>query len=62
MELLNSRFILGGYLGDNLVGFCGMHEERSVGLLEVLKDYRRKGYGSVLLKSTVNYFLMLVLL
>ena len=24
---------------------------------EVLKDYRRKGYGSVLLKSTVNYFL-----
>lgn len=56
-SLLKDRFILGGYIGGNLVGFCGMHEERSVGLLEIFKDYRRKGYGSALLKSTVNYFL-----
>ena len=57
IKLLQNRFILGGFVDGKLCGFVGMHEERSVGLLEVLKDFRRKGYGSILLKSAVNYFL-----
>lgn len=37
-------------LFDNgtLAGFIGMHDEGSMGLLEILPEYRRRGYGYLL--------------
>lgn len=52
-KLFKTRFFLGAYKGDELAGFIGMHEERSIGLLEVFKNHRRKGLGSILLKSAI---------
>lgn len=56
-HLLSDRLILGGFLNGEICGFVGMHEELSVGLLEVLDKFKRRGIGSYLLSSCVNYFL-----
>ena len=56
-SLLNDKFILGGYINGKICSFIGMHEERSIGLLEVFKEYRRKGIGEFMVKKAVNYFI-----
>ncbi len=56
-HLLSDRLILGGFVDGEICGFVGMHEELSVGLLEVLDKFKRRGIGSILLKTCVNYFL-----
>lgn len=38
----------GLFEGDAIAGFIGMHPEGSMGLLEVLPEYRRRGYGYLL--------------
>ncbi|MDO4492670.1 MAG: GNAT family N-acetyltransferase [Clostridia bacterium] len=38
----------------NLVGFVGTHAEGSIGLLEVLPDYRRKGLAKYLMSAMVD--------
>lgn len=40
--------VLLGYEGDRLVGFAGEHLEGSMGLLYVLPEYRRRGFGTAL--------------
>lgn len=55
-KLFKTRFMLGLYDNGKLAGFIGMHEERSIGLLEVLPDYRKKGYGTMLIKACVKEF------
>lgn len=55
-EILKNRFMLGAYKDDKICGFIGMHEERSVGMLEVLPDYRREGLGSELIRAAVEKF------
>ena len=40
--------VLLGYEGDRLVGFAGEHLEGSMGLLYVLPEYRRRGFGAAL--------------
>lgn len=42
------RGMLGLFDGENLAGFIGVHDEGSLGMLEVLPPYRRRGYGLVL--------------
>ena len=42
------RGVLGLFDGENLAGFIGVHDEGSLGMLEVLPPYRRRGYGLVL--------------
>ena len=37
--------LFGGFLGDKLVGFIGEHPEGSIGILEVLPEFRRHGYA-----------------
>ena len=37
-----------GYEGDRLIGFAGEHLEGSMGLLYVLPEYRRRGFGTAL--------------
>lgn len=40
--------IWGLYENDRLAGFIGLHPEGSMGMLEVLPEYRHKGYGYAL--------------
>lgn len=42
------RGMLGLFDGETLAGFIGVHDEGSLGMLEVLPPYRRRGYGLVL--------------
>ncbi|WP_051594054.1 GNAT family N-acetyltransferase [Butyrivibrio sp. AE3003] len=47
-ELIERGNIVMGYENSSPVGFIGEHMEGSVGLLQVLQEHRRKGYGTVL--------------
>lgn len=47
----------GAFEGQLLAGFIGIHEEGSIGMLEVLPAYRRKGIGSALEAYMINLFL-----
>ena len=39
--------MLGAFAGGELAGFVGFHPEGSIGLLEVLPPYRRRGLGKL---------------
>ena len=56
-EYLRERIAAGRMWGlfdnDCLVGFIGMHTEGSMGFLEVLPEYRRRGYGYALEGSLI---------
>lgn len=54
-ELLEEGQIFGGFKENELVGFMGIHKEGSCGLLEILPQYRQKGYGSTLEAYLNNY-------
>lgn len=45
---------LGGYLGNRLVCFCGLHCEGSMGLLTVLPDCRRRGFAQQIYSQLIN--------
>lgn len=47
-ELIERGNIVMGYENSSPVGFIGEHMEGSVGLLLVLQEHRRKGYGTAL--------------
>lgn len=57
MHILQTRVMLGAYVNGEIAGFIGMHEERSVGMLEVFDGYRRMGLGTLLINEMVKYFL-----
>jgi GNAT superfamily N-acetyltransferase len=57
VELIERKHIWGIFEEEKLAGFIGIHSEGSMGLLEVLTDYRRKGYGYKLEAFLINYFL-----
>ncbi|MBO7377775.1 MAG: GNAT family N-acetyltransferase [Clostridia bacterium] len=42
------------YTGENIAGFIGRHEERSIGLMEVLPEYRRMGVATELALFMIN--------
>lgn len=42
---IRREHLFGGFIGDKLVGFIGEHPEGSIGILEVLPEYRRHGYA-----------------
>ncbi len=44
----HGQLYLGYEPGGECVGFIGQHMEGSVGLLEILPEHRRKGYGAEL--------------
>lgn len=48
------RGMLGAFVGNTLAGFVGTHEEGTIGLLEVLPAYRRRGLGELLLRAVVR--------
>lgn len=49
--------MFGAFVGGALAGFVGTHEERSVGLLEVLPEYRRLGLATALEARLINHLL-----
>ncbi|NCB63837.1 MAG: GNAT family N-acetyltransferase [Clostridia bacterium] len=48
------RGMVGAFDGDVLAGFVGFHEEGSIGLLEVLPAYRKRGLGAALEAKAIN--------
>lgn len=57
LERLESGVMVGAFMGDKAAGFAGEHDEGSMGLLEVLPEYRRHGVGRHLCAVLVNRFL-----
>ncbi|MGX8699961.1 GNAT family N-acetyltransferase [Caproiciproducens sp.] len=56
-ELLESSSMFGAFIDGAPAGFIGIHAEGSMGLLEVLPEYRRQGVAVVLETFLVNRFL-----
>lgn len=54
-ELIGKKVLLGLFEDGELAGFVGQHSEGAIGLLEVLPQYRRRGYGEILECCYVNY-------
>ena len=52
-EVVRRRSILLGYSQGHLAGFIGEHLEGSMGILYVLPEYRRKGFGEALQKHLI---------
>ena len=53
-ELIERGNIIIGYENGEAVGFIGEHMEGSIGLLQVLEEHRRKGYGMALEKEMIR--------
>ena len=51
--------MFGVFIGGEIVGFVGTHDERSMGLLEMLPEYRRLGLGYALEAHLINHLLSL---
>jgi len=49
--------MFGAFVGGELVGFIGTHDERSIGLLEILPEYRRLGLAFALEAHLINRLL-----
>lgn len=47
---IKTNTMLGAFIDKKLVGFIGTHEEGSIGILEVLPQYRKRGIGEMLQK------------
>lgn len=54
---LKSGTMFGAFAGETLCGFIGMHAEGSMGLLEVLPEYRRRGIALALETFLTNRIL-----
>lgn len=52
--LLSQGRMTGAFDGDSLAGFIGLHEEGTVGLLEVFPSYRRRGLATLLQAHMTN--------
>lgn len=48
LHCVDTEQIWGLYEGHHLAGFIGLHPEGSMGMLEVLPEYRHRGYGYAL--------------
>lgn len=59
VEYLRGRVAAGEMFGafsqGQMAGFIGVHEEGSMGMLEVLPSFRRQGVGSLLLSQLCAY-------
>lgn len=53
-ERVKDKEMYGAFLGNRLAGFIGTHEEGSIGMLEVIPEFRGKGIGSGLERYAIN--------
>ena len=51
--------MFGVFFREEIVGFAGTHEERSMGMLEILPDCRRLGLATALEAHLINYLISL---
>ena len=56
-ELIELGVMHGIFENGQLAGFMGMHTEGSMGILEILPEYQRRGYGTELQKYMINFCL-----
>ena len=56
-ERLKCGAIYGGYLDGELCGSVGIHAEGAMGILKVLKQFRKQGFASELVGNMVNILL-----
>lgn len=56
-ERIKSGVMYGIFQEDVLAGFIGMHREGSIGMLEIFKEYRGKGYAKALEAFYINLHL-----
>lgn len=54
---LSAGAVYGAFINNNLAGFIGTHEEGAIGMLDILKEYRRMGLGHKLLGFMTEKFL-----
>lgn len=54
MERAADRGIIGAFVEGKPAGFVGFHDEGSIGMLEVLPAYRRRGLGEILQRAAIN--------
>lgn len=53
-RLIGRGALYGAFGGDTLMAFAGCHAEGSIGLLEVLPQYRRRGLATLLQSHMIN--------
>ena len=53
-DRIRAKVMYGAYVDDRLVGFVGIHNDGSTGLLFVEEGYRRQGIGEALLSFIIN--------
>lgn len=53
-ERLNAGAMYGAFDGDRIIGFVGVHNEGSMGMLFVEEEYRHKGVGASLESYLIN--------
>lgn len=53
-DRIKTNTMLGAFIDKKLVGFVGTHEEGSIGILEVIPEYRNMGIGKKLQKYATN--------
>ena len=58
-SLLERGQLFGGFLNGVMVGFAGRHAEGSIGLLEILPQYRRQGFATELERYMIRLELSL---
>ena len=56
-ELIRRKQLWGIFEDGALAGFIGQHFEGSMGLLEVLPQYRKQGYGKILEAFMIRHVL-----
>ena len=56
-DRIHKGCLFGAFQEEELAGFIGVHEEGSIGMLEVLPAYRRQGIGRALEAHMINLFL-----
>ena len=54
MERAIERGMIGAFVRGMPAGFVGYHDEGSIGMLEVLPRYRRRGLGEVLQRAAIG--------
>ncbi|HEY8390378.1 MAG TPA: GNAT family N-acetyltransferase [Clostridia bacterium] len=47
-DRIKSNSMFGAFSGNDIMGFIGVHDEGSMGMLEVMPEYRKKGVGYAL--------------
>lgn len=57
IERIKSKVFIGAFDQEKIVGFAGIHDEGSIGFVEVIEEYQRKKIASMLETYMINNLL-----